>query len=245
MNNAPRQLAVSRVEGRIATVTAKLLPVDPVDGGPPTAGRGADRPRGERDDRRGRGIWRPAGRPVAGCRVTLLPRSSAGATPSCSARPAGCTPTAATAFTSAPTWSAATTASPARYCCGPRRSSPGSTIARKSPRRLGSPGRAGPRPGQSVLGAGNHHGRQRDRPFRCRQPGPADAGGRARSGRRAAGRCQPGRRPAVAVLAGGTPGSLAVSPKSAGTGARPERLDTGRSRPWERRTSSTSWSGGG
>ena len=31
MNNAPRQLGVSRVVGRIATVTAKLLPGDPVE----------------------------------------------------------------------------------------------------------------------------------------------------------------------------------------------------------------------
>ncbi len=38
----------------------------------------------------------------------------------------------------------------------------GLDIAAPAPRRVGSPGGLGPRPRQSVLGTGNHDGRQRD-----------------------------------------------------------------------------------
>ena len=38
----------------------------------------------------------------------------------------------------------------------------GLDVARPAPRRSVRPGGIGPRPRQSVLGAGNHHGRQRD-----------------------------------------------------------------------------------
>ena len=60
--------------------------------------------------------------------------------------------------------------------------------------------------------------------FDARSPVQLSLASRAHRGRRAARGRQPGRRPAVAVLAGGTPGGFAVPPQSAGTGARSERL---------------------
>ena len=64
----------------------------------------------------------------------------------------------------------ATTASRVRCCCGPRRSRPvsrwrGCGAATRFARRTGPWAR------QPVLGAGNHHGGQRDRPVRPAQPG--------------------------------------------------------------------------
>ena len=110
-------------------------------------------------------------------------------------------------------------------------------VARQSPRRGGAPRRAGARAGQPLLGAGNHHGRQRNRPLRRRA---APSGWHCRpSAHRPTGPrvgCQQGRRPAVAVLAGRPPGGVALSPQPAGTGARATATDTGRSTaPWARR----------
>ena len=148
----------------------------------------------------------------------------AGATPSCSDRRAGCTPTAATAFTSAPTWSAATTVSPARCCCGPRRSSPDSrsrvtAAATRYARRRWPAGRAtSARRWESRWTTTESTSSIPSSPVQLRLAVGAHRGRRAARGR------QPGRRPAVAVLAGGTPGGFAVPPQSAGTGARSKRL---------------------
>ena len=87
------------------------------------------------------------------------------------------------------------------------------------------PAGAGPRARQSVLGAGNHDGRQRNRPFRCPQPGPAGPvrPSAHRPTGRASGVSQAADRPWRFWLAG-RPEVSAVSPQSAGTGARAQRL---------------------
>ena len=138
------------------------------------------------------------------------------------------------------------TASPARCCCGPRRSTTGIDDRPGSPRRPVRPAGTGPRPGQSVLGAGNHHGRQRNRPVRRRQPGAAARSARAR--RRPTGRGWASARPPTGRGGSGWPAARRCrpyrrSPRAPAPGA--QRLIREDRVHGQRRTSSTSWTGAG
>ena len=64
--------------------------------------------------------------------------------------------------------------------------------------------------------------------FDADSPVRLDAGGGTSGRRRPAGRRQPGGRPAVAVLARGTPGGVAVPPQSAGARARSAAIEYGK-----------------
>ena len=115
----------------------------PAQRGAAAAGRGAGRARGERDDRRGRGLRRPRRRAVARRRVTFLPRTRRAQHRHVRCRPGGCTPTAATASTSAPTSSAATDGVAGAVLLRAAAVESGLDVAQGPPRRLGPPGRPG------------------------------------------------------------------------------------------------------
>lgn len=203
----------------------------PGEGRPATARWGDQLPRGERADRRGRGLRRTTGRAMAGCGRAFLPwahgsqhrhvraaRSALHLSQSRHPRLCQCV------------------VRPGR-CCGRRSVAGGGHRigvrgGANQTGNIGSCVRPCPRPGQSVFGAGDRDGRQRGRRLRRRVAGHG-APRPPRPGQlRAAGRSQSGCRSALAVLADRTSGSVCLPAQSACPTTGRERLsqsDTGRS----------------